>query len=207
VEEIREPTADDRGGPPEAVLELAEACRRFVKSALGVELDYEPETLSLLDHYVEQARTAAVLRPETLNVIARSVGAYFGEVVRRRHTSWWHLEGEDPTYWQVQFEPVYLALSPIALIYDSLLRADREPVGDDEGAPLSQLELEEEDRAAVGARLADLPPVSDVEFYALSTRLEVIDIAVDAMRARRLAAGEPDAHLTPDDYEGMPIPS
>ena len=63
-------------------------------------------------------------------------------------------------------------------------------------------ELDEDDRAAVSERLAQLPPVSDEEFYAPSTHIEVVDIVVDTIRARRIAAGmEPDAHLEPEDYE------
>jgi len=194
--------------PPPAVQDLADACCRFVLKATNVDLDYQPETLSLLDHYLEQARAAAVLKPETLQLVARAVGAYFGEVVRRRHASWWHMDGDDPTYWQIQFESVYLAFSPVALVYDGLLRAA--PVSVDEGAEgaeLSELELEDDDRAAVAARLSELPAVSASEFYAPTTRLEVIDIVVEAIRARKLADAELEARLTADDYEGMPLPS
>ena len=67
---------------------------------------------------------------------------------------------------------------------------------------MAQLELEEEDHAAVAARLAELPPVTEEEFYAPSTRVEVIDIAVEAIRARRMASGEHvDDKLRPEDYE------
>ena len=51
------------------------------------------------------------------------------------------------------------------------------------------------------ARLADLPPVTPEEFYAPSTRLEVIDITVEAIRAHRMASGAPTARLTPRDYD------
>jgi hypothetical protein len=194
--------------PPPAVHELAEGCRAFVKAALGVELDYEPETLSVLDHYVEQAREAAVAQPDTLHLLAHAVGAYFGEVVRRRYASWWQMDGSDPAYWQIQLEPVYLAFSPVALVYDGLLRgADAARAVEEEGAEMSQLELDDEDRVAVAARLAELPPVTDAEFYAPSTRLEVIDIAVEAIRAKRIAEGGLEAHLTEDDYEGLPLPN
>jgi hypothetical protein len=67
---------------------------------------------------------------------------------------------------------------------------------------MEQLEIDDADREAVAARLAELPPVPEDEFFAPSTRLEVIDIAVDAIRARRLADGEPEASLGPADYEG-----
>jgi hypothetical protein len=177
---------------------------RFVERALGVRLDYTPETLPILDHYLEQARTAQQERPETLAVVAHTCGAYFGEVVRRRYASWWRMDGSDPSGWQIELEAVFLSFSPVDLISSALLRG--EPSG---GAPSDAddtssvgLTLDEEDRRAVSARLAELPPVSDEEFYAPSTRLEVIDIAVEAIRARRMAQGEEvDDKLTPEDYE------
>src|SRR5438132_977199 len=76
------------------------------------------------------------------------------------------------------------------------IREHRDPAED------ASLELDDADREAVVDRLADLPPVSDDEYYAPSTRIEVIDIAVEAIRARRMAAGEDaDDALTPDDYD------
>ncbi len=168
---------------------------RFVERAVGVKLDYEPETLSILDHYLLGARAAAGERPAAAVLVAHAAGAYFGEVVRRRYPSWWRLEGEDPGAWRVELEPVYLSFSPAQLMADALFRE-----GDPEAS--ERLELEEEDRLAVAARLAELPPVGEDEFYAPSTRLEVIDIAVEAIRARRLAEGDGgDSALGPDDYE------
>ena len=183
---------------PEKVRDLAEACVRFVQRSLKVELDYEPETLPLLDHYLNGAREAAGQRPAAGVLVAHAAGAYLGEVVRRRYPSWWRLDGDDPGAWRIELEPVYLSFSPVQLVADALYRE-----GDLEAS--ERLELEEEDRQAVAARLAELPPVDEDEFYAPSTRLEVIDIAVEAIRARRLAAGdEGDALLGPHDYEPTP---
>ncbi len=183
---------------PEKVRDLAEACVRFVERSLKVKLDYEPETLPLLDHYLNGAREAAGQRPEAGALVAHAAGAYLGEVVRRRYPSWWRLDGDDPGGWRIELEPVYLSFSPVQLVADALHRE-----GDLEAS--ERLELEEEDRLAVAARLLELPPVDEDEFYAPSTRLEVIDIAVEAIRARRLAAGdEGDALLGPDDYEPTP---
>ncbi|WP_437673302.1 hypothetical protein [Sorangium sp. So ce131] len=193
--------------PPPAVEDLAEGCVRFVERALGVRLDYRPETLPLLDHYLDQARRATSERVETLPVVAHMAGVYFGEVIRRRYPSWWRMEGDDPTYWQIELESVYLAFSPVLFVREALTRggaaepardlAEEAPSGDPAG-----LELQDDDREAVAARLAELPPVSEDEYYAPSTRLEVIDIAVDAIRSRRLAAGEEaDAALEPGDYD------
>lgn len=182
---------------PERVRDLAEACVRFVEKAVGVKLDYEPETLPVLDHYLANARTAAGERPTTGALVAHAAGAYFGEVVRRRYPSWWRVEGDDPGAWRIELAPVYLSFSPVEMMADAIFREG------DEGAN-ERLELEEEDRAAVAARLAELPPVDEDEFFAPSTRLEVIDIAVEAIRARRLASEEGDAALGPEDYEPTP---
>jgi hypothetical protein len=180
------------------VKDLAEACVRFVERKLKVKLDYEPETLPLLDHYLAEARGAAGERPEAGALVAHAAGAYLGEVVRRRYPSWWRADGDDPGAWRIELETVYLSFSPVELVADALHRE-----GDAEAS--ERLELEEEDRQAVADRLAELPPVDEDEFYAPSTRLEVIDIAVDAIRARRLAAGEEaEVHLGPEDYEPTP---
>jgi hypothetical protein len=183
---------------PDRVRDLAEACVRFIERAVGVKLDYEPETLPILDHYLAGARADAGERPAAGALVAHAAGAYFGEVVRRRYPSWWRLDGDDPGAWRIELEPVYLSFSPVQLMADALFRE-----GDPDAS--ERLELEEEDRRAVAGRLAELPPVGEDEFYAPSTRLEVIDIAVEAIRARRLAEGdEGDSVLGPDDYEPSP---
>jgi hypothetical protein len=189
--------------PPERVAELAEACVRFVERAIGVKLDYQAETLSLLDHYLEEGRKAAREKPETAALVAHAAGAYFGEVVRRRHASWWRAEGIDPAMYRLELESAYLSFSPVQLMADALLRVDRteEEAAEEEDAS-ERLELEEEDREAVAQRLAELPPVSDREFYAPSTRLEVIDIAIEAIRARRMGDGDQaEDALRPEDYD------
>jgi hypothetical protein len=195
---------------PPAVADLARACVRFVEKALGVALDYTLETLPVLDHYLREARRDAAERPAAGLLVAHAAGAYLGEVVRRRHVSWWRTEGDDPAAWRIELESVYLSFSPVELIADVLMRAPAPLVREasaerldteEEPAEGERLELEEEDRKAVAERLAELPPVGEDEFYAPSTRVEVIDIAVDAIRARRIGDGEGDSVLGPDDYE------
>lgn len=193
--------------PPDKVRDLAEGCVRFVQRALGITLDYEPETLPILDHYLEQARVAAGGRPEAAAVVAHAAGAYFGEVVRRRYPSWWRAEHDDPAAWRIELEPVFLSFSPIQLMTDALYRVE-EPKSEGDGDVTGeedageQLEIDDVDREAVTGRLAELPQVSEKEFFAPSTRLEVIDIAIEAIRARRMGEGnEGDARLGPSDYD------
>lgn len=183
--------------PPDAVRDLAEACVQYVERSLGVALDYEAETLPLLDHYLLEARRSAADKPEALMLAAHAAGAYFGEVVRRRYASWWRAAAADPVDWRIELEGCFLWFSPVALAMDAL-DPDRDSRGEDEG--LSRFEMEAEDQEAAAARLAELPEASDDEFFAPSTRLEVLDIIVDAARARRVTAGEAAPRLRPDDY-------
>jgi hypothetical protein len=179
---------------PAAIGELAEACVRFVEAALGVRLDGQPETLPVLDHYLATRRAELAQRPETVGLVAQAAGAYFGEVVRHRFRSFWHVVSDDPTTWELRLEPVYLAFNPFGVAYDAITH------GDEEGGT-AHLQLEDEDREAVEARLAELPPASDDEFFALATRIEVLDIAVDAIKARMMSAGLGEVVFTNEDYD------
>jgi hypothetical protein len=190
-----EPPSREAGPAPQAVQDLAEACVRFVERAIGLRLDYEPETLSILDHYLEQGRSSTGERPEAAVLVAHAAGAYFGEVVRRRYPSWWRVENDEPAAWRLEF----------ALGRESSAGLEEGAGGAlDTGASdaSERFELEEVDQQAVSERLADLPMVSEAEFYATTTRLEVIDIIVDTVRARRIAEGnDAEAALGPQDYE------
>lgn len=184
--------------PPAAVSELAEACVRFVRAAVGVDLDFGPETLPVLDHYLATRREeligARTTNPEAMGLVARAAAAYFGEVVRRHFQAFWHIPSDDPAQWEVRFESVYLSVNPLAVVYDAIVH------GDEEG-PVAYLELEDEDRDAVAARLSELPPASDDEFFSLATRLEVLEIAVDVIKSRMMAAGLGEVAFSSDDYE------
>ena len=63
------------------------------------------------------------------------------------------------------------------------------------------LEVEDGDREAIELRLSELPQVDEDEFYSLATRLEVIDIAVDAIKARMVQDGLGDVGFSASDYE------
>src|SRR4051812_27227162 len=62
--------------PPDRVAELCAACMRFVASKYKVPLDGTPDTLSLVDQYVRDAREAVRERPDTLELVAPAIGAY-----------------------------------------------------------------------------------------------------------------------------------
>jgi hypothetical protein len=167
---------------------------RFVEAAVGLALDFTPETLPVLDHYVATRREELVAKPEMIGLVARAAGAYFGEVVRRQFRSFWHVPVDDPSTWELRFEAVYLSFSPLAVAYDAITHGDQE-------GPVAQFQLDDEDRDAVEMRLSDLPSASDDEFFSFSTRLEVIEIAVDAIKSRMMSTGLGEVAFTGEDYE------
>lgn len=191
----------DLDPPPPEVRELAEALRQYVLSALEVELDYGPETLPVLDHYLRQARDNVRERPELADLLTQGVGAYFGEVVRIHYAAFWRMPTRDPKDWQLCFEDVFLAFSPVGVAWDALHES-----AEHEG-PSSELVLDREDREAVERRLADLPPVSEEEYFLLSTRAEILEIVEDQLRLELSRAKLDSVEYGPADYEviGRPI--
>ncbi len=178
---------------PAEIGELADACVRYVEQVVGVRLDYGAETLPLLDHYLEMRRPELKSRPEAMRLIVRAAGAYFGEVARRRIGAFWRTDDHDLLEWDLCAEPVYLSFNPFAVAYDAVHHGD-------EAGPTSHFELDDEDREAVETRLLELPALPEEEFYLLSTRLEVLDIAVDTVKARMVSAGLGDVAFGPQDY-------
>ena len=189
---------------PAPVLELAAACVRFVATIVssvaggdpkpGLAPDFTPETLSLVDYYVTESRKALAERPEALPLTANAVGAYLGEVIKRCHRCWWRIDDGDPSGWRLEFESAMLSFYPMQVAY-ALLASDES--ADDQ---FSGFELREDDRGAVTDRLADLPPVSEREYMLPSTRLEVLDIALETLVAKEVSDPLGKRAYRPEDY-------
>jgi hypothetical protein len=178
--------------PPERVAELAAACVRFVAARYGVTLDYEPDTLSFIDQWVRDARAELGRRPEVGEVVQASAGAYLGEVVRRAFGGSW-VVGEETAEWRLCLSTVYCAFNPLGMVREALLldRAD---------GWQAHFELDPGEREAVEQRLEALPPVDDDEFFAPSTRFDVVSIVVDALRGAMEAQGLGGVRFSPQDY-------
>lgn len=231
--------SNDPHAPPTVIADLAASCVKYVEHSVGFTLDFQPETLPVLDHYVDLARKAAHERKETVPLIAQAIGAYLGEVTRRKYGGFWRTE-DDPRSFRVEFEPVYLILRPIELVSRALElpveapepdvttkrknEEDEEDEDDDEEIEnadedrsnendqpveadpeddlrVAVFEVDEDERESIAERLAALPPVAATQYHSPSTHFEVVELIVETIRARRIAAGmEPDARLEPDDY-------
>jgi hypothetical protein len=191
------------GAPsPTEIVELADACVRFVERATGVKLDFTLETLPVLDHYLRDAGRAASDKAEAQDVVALSAGAYFGELVRRRYPCWWRAE-HGTSDARIEFGTLFLSFSPMDMMRDAMRSSVTDPRTDEVASPVEYggFELDPTDQEVVEARLAELPAATPEEFYAPSTRLEVLDIAVDAIRAKRLQERDPELSLEPADYD------
>jgi hypothetical protein len=176
--------------PPEAIAELASAALRFVHGKYGVLLDFTSDTLPLVDQYVRDARNEVVRLPESFSVLERSLGAYFGEVLRRTWGGVWYLEGP-PEEWRLGFQRVYLATNPIGIAKEALAADDSPGWG-------AHLVLDPAEKEEIEARLAALPEVDVEEFYLFSTRFDAIACAVAALEAKNEGA---PVQFDLDDYE------
>jgi hypothetical protein len=178
--------------PPPAVAELAAACVRFVTSKYKVPLDFTADTLSLVDHYVRDARADIAAKPETIELLQASIGAYLGEVMRRAFGASWFCEG-DHDGWRLDFKYVFLTFNPIGMAREALA------LGEAEGWH-AHLETDPGERELLEERLATLGEIEEEEYYAPTTRFDIVEIAVDTLRAKMQAEGNGDVTFGADDY-------
>ena len=190
-----EPSPDPRDAPPPpAVAELAAACVRFVAAKYKVPLDFEPETLSLLDQYARDGRAELAEKPEALDLLQGSIGAYLGETMRRAFGATWFCDG-DHGGWRLDFTYVYLTFNPIGMAREALTLS---PADGWHG----HLETDPCEREMLEHRLASLGEIDEDEYYAPTTRFDVVEIAVDTLRAKMIDDGNGDVTFGPDDYRG-----
>jgi hypothetical protein len=188
------PDPDAAADPPPVVAELAAACVRFVATRYGIHLDFMPETLSVLDQWVRDARDELKERPELVELVQSSAGGYLGEVVRRAFGANWITEGGHAG-WRLCMSTVFCAFNPVGLVREALM------LGEAEGWH-AHFELDPGEKELIEARLEALPEVSEDEFYAPSTRFDVVNIVVDALRERMRGTGLGDVRFTVEDYKG-----
>jgi hypothetical protein len=184
-----------RDPAPEGIDELVRACLDYVRRSLGTELDFTPETLPLLDHYLNEVREELTEKPELAELTAHAAGAYFGEVLRRQISGFWRTPSASLHDFQICSSVAFVSINPFGVAYDALYAST------EHGGPRSNLRLAPEDHGYIAARLATVPEVPEDQYYLLTTRMEVIDITVEALRARLEEEGYSELEYTPEDYE------
>jgi hypothetical protein len=184
--------ADPSDAAPQQVLDLAAACVRFVSARYGLTLDFQPDTLSLLDQWLRDARRETHERPETAQLVQSAAGAYLGEVIRREFGATWSAQGDYPD-WRLYLQPVYCAFNPIGMAREAILLEPQEGWH-------AHFELDPAEAEAIESRLAALPDVEEDEYYAPTTRYDVVCIVVEALREGMRSRGMGDVTFAPEDY-------
>jgi hypothetical protein len=180
---------------PPVVLDLADSCVRFVKRTLRIELDYTPETLPILDHYLREAQGTE--RDEIINLIAPAAGAYFGEVVRRQlGPSRWHWVSDDFGECRVEFDRCFLSFNPIGSALEAVLGAEAEGYG-------SHLSLLPEDQGLVRESLERTGDVREEDYYRLAVRFEVVEQVVGLLVEKAIARDELSRRFGPEVYAAL----
>jgi hypothetical protein len=176
--------------PPE-VADMVQMARQSVKKIIGIEPDLTPETMPLVDEYLRQMSPDAP--EEVQSLLLAAVGCYFGEVLRRLLNGRWALRGPSPAEWHIELEHCFLHLNPVGMAGEVFTGVESEKY-DGSFATLDEL------RDGLAQMLQEAAPLSEEEYYSLSGRIDILQLAVDWLTARQLASGKPMPHFTPEDY-------
>lgn len=164
---------------PARVREYADQTVEYVKRALGIALEYDSNTLPLLDHYLRSnlgptptngdahnPPSRAPAPPATLKLVIATSGAYFGEVVRRRLGGRWEITGDEED-WRVVL-PTGLNFSPAGFVAAAIAMADLEDLDSELDAPPRM-------RPYVQQALQRMGEVSIEDYYSLCGRLDTLE--------------------------------
>lgn len=170
------------GESPAEVVEYADQAVQYVHRALGMTLEYDSETLPVLDHYL---RSVPAENAAAAHLVAATAGAYFGEVVKRRMGGVWDLPTRDPGSWRLVL-PTGLWFSPAAIALAVIVGADEDGNHGDEATDPEADSIAGSDwdaslnapaplRALVAQVLDNMADVSHDEYYSLCGRLDTIE--------------------------------
>jgi hypothetical protein len=184
---------------PPRVREYADQAVSYVRRSLGIQLEYDSNTLPVLDHYL---RNVPEDQPAALQLVVATSGAYFGEVVRQHLGGRWELADKEAE-WRIVL-PTGLNFSPVGFVAAAIARADLEDLDSEIAAPPRMLPY-------VQRALARMGEVTIDDYYSLCGRLDTLEHVHEvlvAVAAQMLgdedpeavdAAGEPDAASDEDE--------
>jgi hypothetical protein len=182
---------------PERVREYADQAVEYVRRALGVTLEYDSDTLPLLDHYLREVPQDQVA---TLQLVILTSGAYFGEVVRRRLGGRWDMSAEEEAQWRVVL-PTGLNFSPMGFVASAITQSEGEDIDASIDAPLRM-------KPYLQQALQRMGEVSEEDYYSLCGRLDTLEhlhevlVAVAAQMMGN--ATDPDGDEAPEPVADEP---
>ena len=147
---------------PDEVRDYAEQTVKYVQNAMEQTLSYDSETLPLLDFYMKSVPTDEMA---VVNLTAVTVGAYFGEVVRRTLGGHWQDDiGPDPMEWRLIL-PGGLTFVPSAMALCCMTKEDGDLVVD---APPKMMVL-------IKDALERMTDLSEEAFFSLAGRYDTLE--------------------------------
>ncbi len=146
------------------VEDFARQAVAYVQRALALTLEYDSDTLPILDHYL---RTVPTGEPAAIELVIVTAGAYFGETVRKVLGGRWEASAEDAGKWRFVLA-TGLSFSPVGFVAAAIARADVEEFDTTIDAPPRMQPYIEE----AAARMVGL---SEEDFYSLCGRLDTLE--------------------------------
>ena len=177
---------------PSRVREYADQAVSYVRRALGIQLEYDSNTLPVLDHYL---RTVPDDQPAALQLVVATSGAYFGEVVRQRLGGRWELADQEAE-WRIVL-PTGLNFSPVGFVAAAIARADLADLDSEIAAPPRMLPY-------VQRALARMGEVTIEDYYSLCGRLDTLEHVHEvlvAVAAQMLGDEEDDDVVVAGDQD------
>jgi len=165
-------TAPERtlSAAPPLVTEYANRTVEYVQRALGVSLEFNSDTLPLLDHYLT---TVPAAQAPTVALVIATAGAYFGEVVRRGIGGRWEGIAEESTEWRVVL-PTGVSFSPTGMVAAAIAHDDVDDFDCGLDAPPRM-------RPYVAEALARMGEVTEEDYYSLCGRLDTLEHVHDVL--------------------------
>lgn len=199
---------------PARVSEYAEQAVAYVRRAVGVPLEYDSDTLPLLDHYL---RSVPEDQPAATTLVIATAGAYFGEVVRRRLGGRWELpvgdkgvshgNGQDLSVapfegadWRMVL-PTGISFSPAGFVAAAIAQADLDDLDSEIDAPPRM-------RPYVQQALARMGELPVDEYYSLCGRLDTLEHVHEvlvAVAAQMMGNVDDDVPETAADEPSGPV--
>ncbi|MCB9707676.1 MAG: hypothetical protein H6714_02640 [Myxococcales bacterium] len=166
--------ATQQGSLPPIIGELATACTRYVKQVLDMDLDYTPDTLPILDHYLEDC--GRVLRDDPSGdrhaqistLVVPAAGAYFGEVVRRLYPeAEWLIPDDNFADYKLKFQKIVLSFNPLGIALEAINQREESGWG-------AHYQLNTTETEMVAQALDRVAAVRPEDYFRLTIRFEVL---------------------------------
>jgi hypothetical protein len=186
----------DLEAAPAPIEDLAQACVRFVKESLQLELDFTPETLPILDHYARTRAAAGEARDEVRDLLTPALGAYFGEVVRRSMPGErWRVPADQEDYasYRLEFELIFLHFNPLGIAREVLEQEEVEGSG-------ANFQVLDEARAALHEALEHSGGVALDDYFTFTIRYETLELVISVLSALEQSTQSSPRRFGPEVY-------